>query len=102
MAERKRSGAALPYMAPEDKARNYALGLELTELKEKLAQEVKQLTAAPWAIPGDIPLLELEEIIHVRVPLTQPYRAEQPLSVRMMPRNMRYGRCDVEPCRSSF
>lgn len=66
--ERKRTGAALPYMAPEEKARRYALGLELTGLKERLAEEVQQLTALPWATPGDIPLLELEEIIQVKAP----------------------------------
>lgn len=67
-AEQRRTGAARPYMAPEEKAHKYALSVELNELKEKLAEEVKQLTALPWETPGDVPLLELEEFIEVNVP----------------------------------
>ena len=66
MNARRDSGAPLPHMDPSEKSRNYALRLELDELKHKLEKELHDLASVPWHQPSDIPLLELEEIIEVR------------------------------------
>eukprot|EP00892_Ulva_mutabilis_P000793 jgi/Ulvmu1/10714/UM067_0041.1 len=65
MNAQRDSGTPPPLMEPAEKARNYALKLEVSSLMAKLQEEVQQLTALPWDTPSDIPLLELEGIIEV-------------------------------------
>eukprot|EP00892_Ulva_mutabilis_P006560 jgi/Ulvmu1/4276/UM197_0003.1 len=67
MREQNKPGAERPYMAPAEKARNFALKTEIELMKEQFTAQTVELKGIPWLSPTDVPLLVVEDEIEVEV-----------------------------------